>query len=251
MFEVYVLASGSKGNATIVHSGETTILIDCGLIKKQLHLRLAQTPYRLDNVDAVLFTHLHGDHYRDTGVHEIDSCKHYGSFRKEGMPAKNYLKPFEAIKIKEIKITPLVAVHDCFACDVPLGYRLENAAGEVLIYMSDTGVIIEENIPFMENANYYMLESNYDPLMELNSGRDPMLIERVMGETGHLSNEDSALYAFKLVGPKTEKIILLHLSEEANTEAKALEQYKSIFAHSLMHQQIEIKAARQSEVVKL
>ena len=52
-----------------------------------------------------------------------------------------------------------------------------------------------------------------------------------MSDHGHLCNEDSAIAAISLLGPKTKQIILAHLSEEANTPETALEAYQKIFNH--------------------
>ena len=58
------LGSGSKGNATLVDTGETLVLIDCGLPRKEMELRLASQEVAGSDIDAILVTHEHGDHSR-------------------------------------------------------------------------------------------------------------------------------------------------------------------------------------------
>ena len=48
------LGSGSKGNATLVDTGETLILIDCGLPRKEVESRLAHRGLSARDLDAIL-----------------------------------------------------------------------------------------------------------------------------------------------------------------------------------------------------
>ena len=61
------LGSGSKGNATLVDTGETLILIDCGLPRRAVEERLSDRGVSPDDIDAILVTHEHGDHCRGCG----------------------------------------------------------------------------------------------------------------------------------------------------------------------------------------
>ena len=67
--------------------------------------------------------------------------------------------------------------------------------------------------------------------MLLLTNRTYELKSRIMSEHGHLCNEDSAITAIELIGPKTKEIYLAHLSEEANTPEVALAAYQKIFSH--------------------
>ena len=50
-----------------------------------------------------------------------------------------------------------------------------------------------------------------------------------MSDTGHLSNENSAKLFASLMGNKTKKVILFHLSNECNTKELAQLSYESYF----------------------
>ena len=58
------LGSGSKGNATLVDTGETLLLIDCGLPRRDVEARLQSRGVSGQDIDAILVTHEHGDHCR-------------------------------------------------------------------------------------------------------------------------------------------------------------------------------------------
>ncbi|MDN5865723.1 MAG: MBL fold metallo-hydrolase, partial [Gammaproteobacteria bacterium] len=54
--------SGSRGNATVIRAGGTTILVDCGFTFTEITRRLARLEVSVEELDAVLVTHEHGDH---------------------------------------------------------------------------------------------------------------------------------------------------------------------------------------------
>ena len=72
----YVFASGSKGNSTLVVSKGKCILIDLGITYKSLCSKLSETPYSLDDIKAILFTHDHIDHIGGIS-NKIDIHKSY------------------------------------------------------------------------------------------------------------------------------------------------------------------------------
>jgi phosphoribosyl 1,2-cyclic phosphodiesterase len=63
-----VLASGSKGNCTVVSSGRTRILLDAGLSCRELLKRMAAAGEDSSTLDAILITHEHQDHVAGLGV---------------------------------------------------------------------------------------------------------------------------------------------------------------------------------------
>jgi phosphoribosyl 1,2-cyclic phosphodiesterase len=95
--------------------------------------------------------------------------------------------------------------------------------------MTDTGYISEKNIPYMKNKHYYILESNHDVKMLLQTKRSHDLKMRILGDSGHLSNEDSAMFFSEMIGERTKAVYLAHISEEANTPEVA----KSSFVRML------------------
>ena len=63
-----VLASGSKGNSTLIASARTHILIDAGLSCRELLRRMALAGEDPAQLDAILITHEHLDHVSGLAV---------------------------------------------------------------------------------------------------------------------------------------------------------------------------------------
>ena len=63
-----VLASGSKGNATVIAAGSTRILVDAGMSCRELMKRMAQVGEDPEQLDAILITHEHLDHVAGLSV---------------------------------------------------------------------------------------------------------------------------------------------------------------------------------------
>ena len=78
----------------------------------------------------------------------------------------------------------------------------------------------------------YIIESNHDP-QKLREGKYPVWLQnRILSDYGHLSNQMTGTYLSKLIGPKTKKIILAHLSEENNDKELSLKTVKDILKES-------------------
>ena len=68
MVRFTVLASGSKGNSTIVSGGRTRILVDCGLSCRELFRRMTLAGEEPESLNAVIVTHEHSDHVNGISV---------------------------------------------------------------------------------------------------------------------------------------------------------------------------------------
>ena len=220
-----IIASGSKGNATLVKHKNTLILIDLGITLVRLNEALASLSLSLKDIDAAVFTHEHSDHLN--GLKSISPKKMYALKGTLPSSLSNVVKEYEPFIIKDIKITPFPVSHDATN---PCGYILESD-DEKLVYMTDTGVFMEEALPYIKNPNYLIIESNHDIQMEMRTHRSFRLKQRILSEYGHLCNEDSAFASLEIIGDKTKEIILAHLSEEANTPEVALDAYRKVFSY--------------------
>ena len=218
----YIIASGSKGNATLLEHDGRVLLIDMGITISRLKSELESIGYNIQDIEAVLFTHEHSDHA--SGARFFDEDVIYATEGTLGGSKHHILKPYEKINILGLNVTPLATSHDAFA---PIGFLFENST-EKLVYMTDTGFISEKNLEVMRNADYYIIESNHNIKMLLQTNRPVDLKQRILSDFGHLSNEDSALYMSELIGDKTKEIVLAHISEEANDNETALGTYLRI-----------------------
>ena len=246
MINAYVLASGSKGNATLIFNYDTSILIDFGISKKEIEEKLSSIGKNLANLNYFLFTHAHSDHiksYECTPIEKRYTLKNIVPLLKD-----HELSCYKEYQLGSFLIMPIKASHD----SNPTCGFLFKSDNEELVYLTDTGKISKRTFNLIKNKTYYIIESNHDVEMLLNSSRPAILKSRILSYKGHLSNEDSAFYMSNLIGENTRKIVLAHLSEECNTAEKALKTYHDVFALQKINlDHIEIKCASQHEVVEL
>jgi phosphoribosyl 1,2-cyclic phosphodiesterase len=68
MMRMTVLASGSKGNSTVISSSSTRVLVDVGLSCRELLKRMTLAGEDPAQLDAILITHEHQDHIAGLAV---------------------------------------------------------------------------------------------------------------------------------------------------------------------------------------
>lgn len=237
-----IIASGSKGNATLVFTKNHLLMIDFGIPLKEVESELSKFNKTIRDVDLLLVTHNHADHYRGLKcISPKKQCALEGTLPGSLHTVLEVNVPFV---FDNIKITPFKTSHDATN---PCGFMIEEG-NERLVYMTDTGCYLSSNTPLIHNPTFLVIESNHDISMELKANRPMDLKQRILSDRGHLCNEDSAFAALEIIGDNTEEIILAHLSEEANTEEAALEAYRKVFKYA--HKNVEdykIRCAKQYE----
>lgn len=234
--KIVVLASGSLGNATYVIGEDAKILIDAGISKRQIENRLNTVGINAFEADAILITHEHCDHTSQLpgiiGKKDINfyitektfyalSPKVFSAV-KDKMHTIISLEPF---MIGKIKISPILLSHDSVEC---IGYIFEEN-GKRIVYIADTGYIHNEYHEMLKGADAYFIEANHDPFILMNSNRPMMLKQRIIGDNGHLSNQDSAASLCYLINEKTKSIVFLHRSRECNDLDVLKTTVKSVF----------------------
>ena len=235
-----IIASGSKGNATIISYKQTNILIDMGISLTRLEEGLSEFNLTVKDIRGALFTHDHADHIN--GIKFLSPKITYALRGTLDSSSSHIVEPFEPFVIGDFKITAFPTSHDATN---PWGFILE-ANNEKLTYVTDTGVFLDESKEVASNPDYLIIESNHDIKMLLKTNRPYELKNRIMSEHGHLCNEDSAITTLELIGDKTKQIILAHLSEEANTPETALAAYVKIFKHFNVNiNKYDVKCANQ------
>ena len=223
-----VIASGSKGNATVIVSKKTKILLDFGISKKRVEHGLEAFSLSLDDIDAFVFTHEHSDHISNA-FNIASSNKVYGPIEvlnKLGIKKDidHIIKPYKEIIIGDFSLLPLPLSHDA---NETYGYVIKYSS-ESLVYITDTGLVTEKNLEYIKNLNYIILESNYDEEMLFNSNRPSHLIKRIISDKGHLSNKECGYYLSQIIGPNTSQVILGHISQDCNKEEIALSTIKEV-----------------------
>lgn len=114
------LGSGSRGNATLVQHGATSVLIDCGFSVKETEQRLARLQLSAADISAILVTHEHGDHIGGVGPlarkYALPVWLTPGTASSGALGKVEKLQHFschEAFVIQDLEITPFPVPHDC------------------------------------------------------------------------------------------------------------------------------------------
>lgn len=238
-----MLASGSKGNACLIKYQDTVLLIDCGTTQKYMKQCFETLQLDLQAIDAILLTHTHGDH-----VAGVKLFKNHEIYGHENLKFDTHkpLQSFEEVQIKDLRVKILPVSHDSPGAS---GYVIEGLEHR-LVYITDTGYIKEELLPYIKNADYYIFESNHDVELLMQTQRPMVVKQRILSDYGHLCNEDSAYLMSQIMGEQTKEILLAHLSEEGNTAQAALQAYHSVFQHrGIDVNKVKIRAAEQFKII--
>lgn len=220
-----VLASGSKGNCTFISTNKTSILIDAGMTCLYIEKQLNSLNCLPSKIDGIIITHAHSDHIQGLKVFvKKNKTKVYLTEKMyEEISSKVELINYEIIEeeftINDITFDILKLSHDSNDSN---GYIIKTETEEIA-YVTDTGYINRKYLKKLKNKKGYIFESNHDIELLMNGKYPYYLKQRILGDEGHLSNKDSALYLSKLIGNNTQYVILIHLSDENNTRELAFE----------------------------
>ena len=246
---VCVLASGSKGNSTYIETKNHHILLDMGKNKKYIVDSLKSIGVDPKSIDIILISHLHNDHISALETF-IKSYPALVCMPQDMFASLDSLQNYEHIKIyddemdfDDVKIYALKSSHDAIASH---NFIIEEGSTSV-VQITDTGYIKSKYFNLLKNRDVYLLESNHDVEMLQHGPYPDWLKKRVLSDEGHLSNQAAGFYLSKLIGDKTKKVYLMHLSEVNNKPEIALKTVKD----SLKEYDVnfkEIKCATQNEI---
>ena len=222
---VSVLASGSKGNSTLVKTNSASFLIDAGTTIKYLNDQLKDLDLSLKDIKYILITHTHTDH---TSALKSIIKKYKPTIILTELMIRDldYLKDYDNI----IYLTDNLELGDVLIENIKTSHDTTDSRGYIitsnnvsLVQITDTGYINQKYFERLKNKDIYIMESNHNIEMLMHGRYPKWLKKRVSSDTGHLSNEASAFYLSRLIGNNTKKVYLAHLSEENNTPEIALE----------------------------
>ncbi|WP_161878298.1 MBL fold metallo-hydrolase [Alkalibacterium sp. MB6] len=222
---VSVLASGSTGNITYVESDQVKLLVDCGFSGKKAIELLSKIDRKPEDLDAILVTHEHSDHIKGVGIlarkYGLDVYANEKTWQamepklgKLKTEQKVHFSKEKTLTLGDIDISSFGVSHD--AID-PQFYTFQKN-NKRFVMLTDTGYVSDRMRGYVKDAEAYLFESNHD-LSMLRMGRYPWsLKQRILGDKGHLSNEDGALALAEIIGDKTKRVYLGHLSKENNVK---------------------------------
>lgn len=226
------IASGSSGNSVYVGSDNTHILVDTGVSKKRIEEGLKSLEVSGNDIDGIFITHEHSDHIQGLGVfsrkynvpiygsaktlEEIQRCKSLGYIS----PCLfNEIRADEDICIGDIRVNPIKISHD--AAD-PYAYTFTDGNKRMAV-ATDMGTYSDYIVDRLKGMDALLLEANHDVRM-LQVGPYPYpLKQRILSESGHLSNENAGRLLCEILHDNLQSIYLGHLSHENNLPALAYE----------------------------
>lgn len=226
------IASGSSGNCIYVGSDATHLLVDVGISGKRTEQGLNTLGISAGELDGILITHEHADHISGLGVlsrkygipvyatagtiEEMKRCKSLGNV-DEGL--FHIIRADEKFSIKDLIIDPMRISHDAAE---PVAYRVRYGDKKIAI-ATDLGFYNDYIVESLKGMDAVLLEANHDVNM-LQVGPYPYYLkQRILGDKGHLSNENCGRLLSRILHDNLQAILLGHLSQENNLPELAYE----------------------------
>ena len=229
------IASGSSGNCIYIGTENTHILVDAGISNKRIEQGLNEIGVKGSELDGVVITHEHSDHVKGLGVlarkhgvpvyatketlEEIGEMKYLGEYPRELFCP---VLPDVEFSIGDMEIKPFSIDHDAAN---PVAYRIRSDHKSVAV-ATDMGHFDQYIIEHLQRLDALLLESNHDVRM-LETGPYPYYLKRrILGDHGHLSNDNAGRLLNYILHDHLKHIFLGHLSKENNFEELARETVK-------------------------
>lgn len=226
------IASGSSGNCIYVGDDNTHILVDAGISKKRIEEGLNSIDLTLSDLTAVFVTHEHIDHIGGLGVltrkctapvyatrGTLEGIFKTSSLGKIDVQQFVEITENQSVTVGDITVDPMRISHDAAQ---PVAYRFFKKDKKIAV-ATDMGMITGENEEKLQGMDAILLEANHDVNM-LQVGPYPYYLkQRILGNRGHLSNENAGRLLSRIVHDRLKHILLGHLSKENNLPALAYE----------------------------
>jgi phosphoribosyl 1,2-cyclic phosphodiesterase len=220
------LGSGSKGNALVVESGNTRVLLDCGFGPRNLVQRLARLGLEADDIDAIVVTHEHSDHIAGAfpcarrhgySLH-LTQGTHVAALRnKAGLDEYDVdlhvIDSHQAFAIGDLQIQPFPVPHDARE---PVQFVFSDGQCRLGV-LTDLGFSTAHVVSSLTGCDALVLECNHDAAMLANGHYPPALKHRISGRFGHLDNAAAAALLAQLDTSRLQHLVAAHLSEHNNT----------------------------------
>lgn len=248
-----VLGSGSSGNASLLQTSDFGLLIDVGLGPRQMAARLRRIGSDWSDVGAVVLTHTHGDHWRDQTLevllrrqipfychpdHLVELRRRSSVFRDLAQAGLlRYYRVESPLNLPDgLQLSAFPLSHDS---GPTFGFRIARepslfSGSWAMAYACDLGTWTAELVPLLADVDLLALEFNHDVPLQQASGRPNYLIQRVLGDWGHLSNEQAAALlksVLQVSRPgRLQHVVQLHLSRQCNRPHLALQAARDALA---------------------
>ncbi len=219
------ISSGSSGNVSLIETETTAVLVDAGISCKRIVAGLESVSCDPKKLSAVLITHEHSDHISGLRVlmkkYPITAIGTAGTFssgpmagivKEIGKERFRVINPGDTYRIGDLLVKSFRIPHDAAE---PVGYTFTYGKKKVAV-STDIGAPTDDIILNLSGAQAIILEANHDiHMLEVGSYPYP-LKRRILGEYGHLSNENCGKLLSAIWHEELKTVFLGHLSEENN-----------------------------------
>ena len=219
--EITHLGSGSRGNATLLSTGETRVVIDCGFSLRQMESRLAMAGVSGESIDAIIVSHHHSDHSKSAArASKKWGARLYSNLEtamRLGLEPISEVRTFEGLErlhiADDLSLLPVPVPHD----DADnVGIIASNGDGRRAAIVTDLGEPTVELMKHLGGCQHISIEANYDLGRLISGPYPPALKRRISGRGGHLSNEQTSDILAEVLHPDLRSIVLCHLSDKNN-----------------------------------
>jgi phosphoribosyl 1,2-cyclic phosphodiesterase len=220
------LGSGSRGNATLVESGDQLLLVDCGFTIKEVERRIERLQRRVEDITAILVTHEHADHLKGVPPlarkYRLPVYMTPGTFHSRDLgklPFLHLIEGYQSLSFDHLEVLPVAVPHDARE-PAQFVFQGNNKRLGILTDLGNISAHVEQHFC---DCDGLLLEANHDPHM-LASGPYPQTLkQRVGGPWGHLSNQQAAGFLARVDSDRLKQLVVGHISQKNNSLERAKE----------------------------
>jgi phosphoribosyl 1,2-cyclic phosphodiesterase len=216
-----LLGSGSQGNALVIESGSTRLLLDCGFGLADTVARLGRLGLEPSDLSGIVVTHEHDDHIggvaRLARRYALPVWLTHGTLNGfEALFAEvagvSIIEGYQPFPVGDLMVEPFPVPHDARE---PAQYVFSDGARRVGV-LTDTGTSTPHIEYTLTQCDALVLECNHDLDMLRVSSYPRRLQERIAGRFGHLDNTAAATLLGRLDNGRLQHLVAAHLSQENN-----------------------------------
>lgn len=222
MTTVYMLGSGSGGNALAIEAEGEVLLVDAGFSAREMRRRSVEAGLDLRRTRGLVLTHEHGDHSngasrlaRLLGIPILTANGTRDRLRPR-MPHVTF-QPLEIMGGVALGNFHIEACHTSHDAAEPIAVSVRTSTGHRIGIAYDFGRPTAAVRFLLRDSHVLVLEANHDEIMLRTSQYPPVVQERIASSSGHLSNRAAAQLLRELVHAELAAVVLAHLSERCNT----------------------------------
>ena len=224
--KLWVLGSGSSGNAVLIECGESRVLVDAGFGTRTLAGRLRAIGIAPASIEACIVTHEHTDHVKGAaaGARRWGWTVYASEGTVEAWPELQQsncigIARGATIDLSRMQVSTYATPHDAAS---PIGVRVTSrSTGASAVVCTDIGHVSDGVRALCREADLLVLESNHDEGMLRAGPYPPSVRARIASRTGHLSNTACASLVRDVVHADLAHVVLAHLSENCNDHGLA------------------------------